>query len=102
MGRPQMPAMGEANEVPPFLTAPAGAFGIPVCRLGLAARGNSSLEPDDVLCAIDRGMNFLNWPGLAEGPTPGDAMTAAVASLGERRKSVVVCAQFGARTAADA
>jgi aryl-alcohol dehydrogenase-like predicted oxidoreductase len=95
-----MSGNGEASEVPPFLTAPAAAFGIPVCRLGLAARGNSSLEPDDVLHAIDRGMTFLNWPGLAEGPTPGDAMTAAVASLGERRQSVVICAQFGARTAA--
>ncbi|HVW01470.1 MAG TPA: aldo/keto reductase [Planctomycetaceae bacterium] len=93
---------GEAGALAPFLIAPPDAFGIPVCRLGLAARGDSSLEPDDVLHAIGRGMNFLNWPGLAEGPTPGDAMTAAVASLGSRRQSVVVCAQFGARTAAEA
>lgn len=89
-------------QLAPFLIAPADAFGIPVCRLGLAARGNSSLQPDDVLLAIDSGTNFLNWPGLAEGPTPGDAMTAAVASLGSRRPSVVVCAQFGARTVAAA
>ena len=97
-----MSPSSDAAELAPFLIAPANAFGIPVCRLGLAARGNSSLRPDEVLDAIDRGMNFLNWPGLAEGPTPGDAMSAAVGCLGSRRQSVVVCAQFGARTAAEA
>ena len=97
-----MSGTGEPSEVARFLIAPADVFGFPVCRLGLAARGNSSLQLDDVMHAIDRGMNFLNWPGLAEGPTPGDAMTAAVASLGSRRQSIVVCAQFGARTAAEA
>ena len=97
-----MSPTNEPPELASFFVAPASAFGIPVCRLGLAARGDSSLAPDDVLRAIDRGMNFLNWPGLAEGPTPGDAMTAAVASLGARRQSIVVCAQFGARSAVDA
>src|SRR5262249_18503246 len=36
------------------------------------------------------------------GPSDGDAYCSAVASLGADRPSVVVCAQFGARNAADA
>ena len=47
-------------------------------------------------------MNFLNWPGLAEGPSHGDAFSTAVASLGRQRESVVVCGQFGSRSADDA
>src|SRR5262249_26232344 len=77
-------------------------FGRPVCRLGLASRGDSAITPDDVLYALGRGVDFLNWPGLAEGPSGGDAFTAAVASIGSERTSVVVCAQFWARTATDA
>ncbi len=84
----------------PFLVTPA--FGLPVCRLGLAAYHQAALTPDDVLASVERGVNFLNWRGLAEGPSDGDAYTAAVSSLGTRRRSVVVCAQFGARNAADA
>ena len=86
----------------PFLVTPAIAFGLPVCRLGLASYGQSTITPDDVSYALDRGINFLNWAGLAEGPSSGDAFSSAVASLGTRRSSVVVCAQFGARNAADA
>jgi aryl-alcohol dehydrogenase-like predicted oxidoreductase len=86
----------------PFLIAPAAAFGIPVCRLGLASYGQTAITPEDICHALDRGVNFLNWQGLAEGPTDGDAFTKAVASLGARRSSVVVCAQFGARGATDA
>jgi aryl-alcohol dehydrogenase-like predicted oxidoreductase len=98
--------MGRARETPigsalhPFLVAPG--FGLPVCRLGLASFGRTAITPDDLLAAVDRGVNFLNWQGLAEGPSDGDAFTAAVSSLGARRRSVVVCAQFGARTRADA
>ncbi len=77
-------------------------FGFPVCRLGLASYGRTAITADDVLWAVERGINFLNWPGLAEGPSAGDAFTAAISSLGPRRRSVVVCAQFGARTAAEA
>jgi predicted aldo/keto reductase-like oxidoreductase len=86
----------------PFLVTPAPAFGIPVCRLGLASYGRNAISPGDVLSAVDRGVNFLNWQGLAEGHSDGDAFTAALSSLGGRRQSVVVCAQFGARSAADA
>src|SRR5262245_28447051 len=86
----------------PFLVTPAQAFGCPVCRLGLASYGQTAITPDDILQALGRGVNFLNWQGLAEGPSDGDAYCSAVASLGANRPSVVVCAQFGARTAADA
>src|SRR4051812_47416139 len=88
--------------VHPFLLCPAAAFGKPVCRLGLASRGGTSLTPDDVLYAVERGVSFLNWPGEADSPGGADAVSDAVAALGPRRQSVVVCAQFGARTAADA
>jgi aryl-alcohol dehydrogenase-like predicted oxidoreductase len=98
--------MGVAIETPvgsgvhPFLIAPG--FGFPVCRFGLASYGRTAITSEDVLSAVDRGVNFLNWQGLAEGASDGDAFTAAVSSLGARRQSVVVCVQFGARTAADA
>lgn len=77
-------------------------FGRSVCRLGLAARGGSALAPSDVLHALDRGVNFVNWPGLADGPCEPDAMSQAIATLGRRRDSVVISVQFGARTAAEA
>jgi predicted aldo/keto reductase-like oxidoreductase len=84
----------------PFLTAELQRFrGGPlrtVCRLGLATRGDCLMQPADILHAIDRGINFLNWCGVP------DALSAAVAELGCRRPDVVVCVQFEARTAADA
>jgi predicted aldo/keto reductase-like oxidoreductase len=86
----------------PFLLAPAAAFGRPVCRLGLASYGRTAITVDDIHHALDRGINFLNWQGLAEGSSAGDAFTSAIAGLGANRRSVVVCAQFGARTTADA
>jgi predicted aldo/keto reductase-like oxidoreductase len=67
-----------------------------VCRLGLASRGNSNLSSDDILYALERGVNFLNWCGIPDG------LSTAVAALGPRRRDVVVCVQFEARTAADA
>ncbi len=68
----------------------------PLCRLGLATRGDAGLTEDDVWYALDRGVNFLNWPGSP------DALSRVVARLGPRRREVAVCAQFEARTAADA
>ena len=82
--------------IAPFFRRPASAFGRPVCRLGLACRGGSGLRPEDVHHALGRGVDFLNWPGTE------DALSRAVAELGPRRERVVVCAQFEARTAADA
>lgn len=77
-------------------------FGQPVCRLGIASYGNTEITPDDVCYALGRGVNFLNWQGLAEGASGGDAFTTVVGSLGADRQSVVLCVQFGARSAADA
>ena len=93
-----------AGPRPAFLTDPTPAFGKPLCRLGLASRGRpaSSITPDDVIHAIDRGINFLNWPGEADEPGGPDAMSDAIATMGTRRESVVVSVQFGARTARDA
>jgi predicted aldo/keto reductase-like oxidoreductase len=85
-----------------FLTYPAAGFGTPICRLGLATRGGADLTHDDVLFAIDRGVNFLNWPGEADAPGGADGLSDAIATLGPRRESLVVCVQFGARRAADA
>jgi aryl-alcohol dehydrogenase-like predicted oxidoreductase len=77
-------------------------FGMPVSRLGLASYGQTALTPDDIHAALGRGVNFLNWAGLDEWPPDGDPFIPAVASLGAARSSVVVCAQFGARTATGA
>jgi len=108
VGREDRAGLGsglELQRVPvlhPFLVTPAQAFGRLVCRLGLASYGQTAITPEDVLYALGRGVNFLNWQGLAEGPSDGDAFCSAVAALGTDRPSVVVCAQFGARNAADA
>jgi predicted aldo/keto reductase-like oxidoreductase len=88
--------------VSPFLICPPRAFGKPVCRLGLAAHVQTSISVEDVLYALQRGVNFLNWPGEADSPGSPDAFSEAVAGLGPLRASVVVCIQFGARTAAEA
>jgi predicted aldo/keto reductase-like oxidoreductase len=86
----------------PFLVTPAQAFGLPVCRLGLASYGQTAITADDILSAVGRGVNFLNWQGLPEGAYHGDAFPTAIASLCSNRRSVIVCVQFGARTQADA
>ncbi|MEX2300199.1 MAG: aldo/keto reductase [Bryobacterales bacterium] len=65
----------------------------PVCRLGLATRGNTHLRAEDVEHAVERGINYLNWCGKPDG------MSRAVAELGARRRDVVVAVQFQARTA---
>jgi aryl-alcohol dehydrogenase-like predicted oxidoreductase len=84
----------------PFLVTKG--FGFPVRRLGLASYGRTAITPNDILSAVDRGINFLNWQGLAEGASEGDSFPPAISSLGARRLSVVVCVQFGARSGADA
>jgi predicted aldo/keto reductase-like oxidoreductase len=67
-----------------------------VCRLGLATRGGTQLSADDVHYALERGINFLNWCGVADG------LRAAIANLGAMRRDVIVCVQFEARTAREA
>jgi predicted aldo/keto reductase-like oxidoreductase len=84
------------DAVPAFLRRPAAAFGKPVCRLGLASYAETTITPDDIHHALDRGVNFLNWAG------DEDVYSRTIAGLGRRRDDVVVCVQFGARTAADA
>ncbi len=69
----------------------------PVCRLGLATRGNTHLEPLDVHRAIDAGVNYLNWCGYADG------MSRAIAAMSSReRDHVVVAKQFFAHSASEA
>jgi predicted aldo/keto reductase-like oxidoreductase len=73
------------------------APGIPeVCRLGLATRGNTHLKSADVECAVERGINYLNWCGHADG------LSSAVARMGRARRQVVVAAQFQSRPAHEA
>jgi aryl-alcohol dehydrogenase-like predicted oxidoreductase len=92
-----MPTTADRNPpADPFFLRPASDFGKPVCRLGLASRGDGALSVDDVQFAVERGVNVLNWPGAEDG------LSRAVAGLGPRRDGVVVVAQFEARTAAEA
>lgn len=73
------------------------AIGLPpVCRLGLATRGNTHLRTEDVELAVERGVNYLNWCGHVDG------LSRAVARMGSRRENVVVAAQFEARSERDA
>ena len=73
-----------------------GSFGR-VCRLGLATRGNTFLDIQDVLSAVDRGVNYLNWCGHADG------MSRAVRSMSDSaRRRVFVAVQLGARDATGA
>lgn len=73
------------------------SFGLPaVCRLGLATRGGSHLRPEDVLWAVDRGVNYLNWCGHPDG------MSRAIASLKSRRRDLMIAVQLEARSAEDA
>lgn len=82
-----------APELPQFVDLPRVGR---VCRLGLATRGNTGLHRDDVLLAIDRGVNYLNWCGGADG------LRDAVRALGPRRREVCVAVQLEARAAAEA
>ena len=69
----------------------------PVCRLGLASRGNTHLPAASVRWAIERGINYLNWCGRADG------LSRAIGELSEAdRRRVVVAVQFKARAADEA
>lgn len=67
-----------------------------VPRLGIATRGNTRLDPDDIHFAIERGVRYFNWCARPDG------LSKAVAELGRRRRSIVFAAQLKARTADDA
>jgi len=64
-----------------------------VMRLGLATRGNTSLDREDVTEAVRRGVNYLNWCGHPDG------LRDAVRKLGSLRNRIFVAVQFFARTA---
>ncbi|MAT76029.1 hypothetical protein CMK14_12880 [Candidatus Poribacteria bacterium] len=66
--------------------------GDPVCRLGLATRGNTHLASQDVAHAIGRGINYLNWCGHPDG------MSQAIRQLSnDQRGQIVIATQFSAR-----
>ena len=66
--------------------------GDPVCRLGLATRGDTHLTSQDVDHAIDRGINYLNWCGHPDG------MSQAIRQLSNyQRDQIVIATQFFAR-----
>ncbi len=69
------------------------AFLPPVCRLGLATRGNTHLSRESVLYALDQGINYWNWCGHPDG------MSQAYRQLGQRRESVVLATQLAGRSA---
>ena len=60
-----------------------------VSRLGLATRGSTHPSVDDVMLALDRGINYWNWCGHDDG------MSQAVRELGSRRSKVVLATQIG-------
>jgi predicted aldo/keto reductase-like oxidoreductase len=68
----------------------------PATRLGLATRGNTSLDREAVLSAIGRGVNYLNWCGHSDG------MQEAVRRLERRRAGVIIAVQMEARSGAEA
>ncbi|MCZ6632415.1 MAG: aldo/keto reductase [bacterium] len=65
----------------------------PVCRLGLATRGNTHLDPKDIHDAVARGVNYLNWCGHPDG------LSKAIAEMGPRREQIVLTWQLQAATA---
>lgn len=68
----------------------------PVCRFGLATRGNTRLEAADVRSAVERGINYLNWCGHADG------MSEAIAEMGVERERIVIAWQLEAARADEA
>ena len=60
----------------------------PVCRLGLATRGNTHLDPGDIHWAVERGVNYLNWCGRPDG------MSQAVSEMGSSRDQIVLAWQI--------
>ncbi len=60
----------------------------PACRLGLATRGNTHLEPKDIRYAVERGVNYLNWCGRPDG------LSRVVSEMGADRKNIVLAWQL--------
>lgn len=68
----------------------------PVARLGLATRGDTSLQAEDCHLALERGVNYWNWCGREDG------MSRAVRELGANRNQVVLAVQMEATRASQA
>ena len=64
-----------------------------ICRLGLATRGNTSLDQSSVEVALEAGVDYLNWCGHTDG------MRDAIRNLGSKRRSVAIAVQLQSRTA---
>ena len=60
----------------------------PAFRLGLATRGNTHTSVEDVLLALDRGVNYWKWCGHDDG------MSRAVRELGSQRTKIVLATQM--------
>lgn len=64
-----------------------------VLRLGLATRGNTHLEADDVAYSVERGVNLLNWCGYDDG------LSRALREGRLERDKVVIAVQLQSRHA---
>ena len=73
---------------------PRGLPSVP--RLGIATRGNTTLEADDVHYAFERGVRYFNWCGKPDG------LSRAVREFGDRRREIVFATQIKARNADEA
>ena len=86
---------GSSSETDPFPTHVRLHPDLPpVCRLGLATRGNTHLPADSVVEAVERGVNYLNWCGYDDG------ISQALPRL--TRDRVVVAIQMHAQSAREA
>ncbi len=68
----------------------------PVLRLGLATRGDTHLEAEDVAHAVARGVNYLNWCGYDDG------LARALREKRIDRRRVVLAMQLQSRDEARA
>jgi|GEM_PF-167059 len=64
-----------------------------VLRLGLATRGNTHLEAEDVVYSVQRGVNLLNWCGYDDG------LARALREARVERDKVVIATQLQSRDA---
>ena len=60
----------------------------PALRLGLATRGNTRPNAEDVLLALEHGINYWNWCGHEDG------MSEAIRQLGDQRSQVIIATQI--------
>ncbi len=68
----------------------------PVLRLGLATRGDTHLEAEDIAHAVARGVNYVNWCGYDDG------LARALREKRIDRRQVVLAIQLQSRDRASA